>query len=156
MVIPLPAATPTPTIPIELLLIWRVDNYACCLQYFAWIWYYLGDMSNFCYSSQYCLRGTLYVLWNWYRRLQREEGRGGGKLHAQHTTHIIVERRTSNHGRRRRPPAAAANSNISDPTTPTLPTSRSLIDYAIGYKEMRQLSTIEGYLQSYGQARFGG
>jgi len=54
------------------------------------------------------------------------------------------------------PPAAAANSNISDPTTPTLPTSRSLIDYAIGYKEMQQLLTMEGYLQSYGQARFGG
>jgi hypothetical protein len=39
-------------------------------------WYYLGDMSNMYYSSQYCLRGTVYVLWNWYRRLQR----GGGKL----------------------------------------------------------------------------
>jgi len=52
--------------------------------------------------------------------------------------------------------AAAANSNISGPTAPTLPTAWSLIDYAIGYKDMQQLSTMEQYLQSYGQARYGG
>jgi len=52
--------------------------------------------------------------------------------------------------------AAAASSNISGPTAPTLPTAWSLIDYAIGYKDMQQLSTMEQYLQSYGQARFGG
>ena len=67
---------------------------------------------------------------------------------AQHTSSSYVEPWP--------PPAAAANSNISDPTTLTLPTSQSLIDYTIGYKEMQQLSTIEGYLQRYGQARFGG
>jgi hypothetical protein len=52
--------------------------------------------------------------------------------------------------------AAAANSNISKPKAPILPTAWSLIDYAIGYKEMQQFLTKEGYSQSYGQARFGG
>ena len=51
--------------------------------------------------------------------------------------------------------AAAANSIISDPTLPTLPTAWSLIDYAIGYKEIQQLSNMEGYSQSFGQARVG-
>jgi len=41
--------------------------------------------------------------------------------------------------------AAAANSIISDPTLPTLPTAWSLIDYAVGYKEMHQLSKMDGY-----------
>jgi len=50
--------------------------------------------------------------------------------------------------------AAAANSIISSPTLPTLPTAWSLIEYAIGYKEMQQLSKMEGYSQSFGQAKF--
>jgi len=41
--------------------------------------------------------------------------------------------------------ASAANSIISDPTVPTLPTAWSLIDYAVGYKEMQQLSKMDGY-----------
>jgi hypothetical protein len=56
------------------------------------VWYYLGDMSNMCYSSQYCLRGTFYVLWNWYRR--RKRWREVAQTHNLHTTHIIVERWT--------------------------------------------------------------
>jgi hypothetical protein len=46
------------------------------------------------------------------------------------------------------------NSIISSPTLPTLPTAWSLIEYAIGYKEMQQLSKMEGYSQSFGQAKF--
>jgi len=125
------------------------------------IWYYLGDMSNLCY-----LLKSILSTWHFLRiveLVQKTSARGGKRwrevaqtnnLRTTHNTHIDTHhRRTSNHGRRRPP---AANSNISDPTTPTLPTSRLLIDYAIGYKEMQQLSTMEGYLQSYGQARFGG
>lgn len=41
--------------------------------------------------------------------------------------------------------ASAANSIISNPTVPTLPTAWSLIDYAVGYKEMQQLSKMDGY-----------
>jgi hypothetical protein len=52
--------------------------------------------------------------------------------------------------------AAATISIISDPTAPILPTAWLLIDYAIGYKDMQRLLTMEGYSQSYGQARFGG
>jgi hypothetical protein len=52
--------------------------------------------------------------------------------------------------------AAATNSIISNPTLPTLPTAWSLIDYEIGYKQMQQLSEMEGYSQSSGQARVGG
>ena len=51
--------------------------------------------------------------------------------------------------------ADAANSIISDPTLPTLPTAWSLIDCAVGYKEMQQLSKMEGYSQSFGQVRVG-
>ena len=40
--------------------------------------------------------------------------------------------------------ASAANGIISDPTLPTLPTAWSLIDYAVGYKEMQQLSKMDG------------
>jgi len=75
----------------------------------------------------------------------------------QRTTHNTTHHRgpwPSQH--RQTMAAAAASSNISGPTAPTLPTAWSLIDYAIGYKDMQQLSTMEQYLQSYGQARFGG
>ena len=63
----------------------------------------------------------------------------------EHRRWSIVDRRTM---------AAAANSIISSPTLPTLPTAWSLIEYAIGYKEMQQLSKMEGYSQSFGQAKF--
>jgi hypothetical protein len=55
----------------------------------------------------------------------------------------------------RRTMAAATNSIISDPTLPTLPNAWSLIDYAVGYKEMQQLSKMGGYSQSFGQAKVG-
>ena len=63
----------------------------------------------------------------------------------EHRRSSIVDRRTM---------AATANSIISSPTLPTLPTAWSLIEYAIGYKEMQQLSKMEGYSQSFGQAKF--
>jgi hypothetical protein len=84
--------------------------------------------------------------------LQRQASRHHNvSHHAQHTTHHgtlpnIVDRWTT---------AATANSIISDPPLPTLPTAWSLIDYAIGYKEIQQLSKMEGYSQSFGQARVG-
>ena len=63
----------------------------------------------------------------------------------EHRRSSIVDRRTM---------AAAANSIISSPTLPTLPTAWSLIEYAIGYKDMQHLSKMEGYSQSFGQAKF--
>jgi len=50
--------------------------------------------------------------------------------------------------------AAAANSIISNSALCTLPTAWSVIDYTIGYKKMQQLSKMEGYSQSFGQAKF--
>jgi hypothetical protein len=49
--------------------------------------------------------------------------------------------------------AATANSIISDPTLPTLPTAWSLIDYAVDYKEIQQLSKLGRYSQSFGQGK---
>jgi len=77
--------------------------------------------------------------------LQRQASRHHNVCHhaQQNTQHIhhgalpnIVARQTM---------ASAANSIISDPTLPTLPTAWSLIDYAVGYKEMHQLSKMDGY-----------
>ena len=49
--------------------------------------------------------------------------------------------------------AANANSIISDPTLPTLPTAWSLIDYAVDYKEIQQLLKLGRYSQSFGQGK---
>jgi len=48
--------------------------------------------------------------------------------------------------------AADSNSNISDPTTPTLPPARHLIIDLTGYMDMQQLTSMGGYSQSYGLA----
>jgi hypothetical protein len=51
---------------------------------------------------------------------------------------------------------AAADSDISDPTTSTLPPAWYLIIDLTGYTDMQQLTLMSGYSQSYGLARFGG
>ena len=63
--------------------------------------------------------------------------------HAQHNTQHIHHGALPNIAARQTM-ASAANSIISDPTVPTLPTAWSLIDYAVGYKEMQQLSKMDG------------
>ncbi len=50
----------------------------------------------------------------------------------------------------------AADSNISDPITSFLPPAYYLIIDRTGYMDMQQLTSMDGYLQSYGLVRFGG
>jgi hypothetical protein len=71
--------------------------------------------------------------WN-YQKFHAQDICKRGVCTTTHNTQQIVKPWPSPH---RRTIAAAASSNISNPTAPILPTPWSLIDYAIGYKEMR-------------------
>ena len=109
-------------------------NYQC-----SWKFYLFCRMYS--YVEEYCESACGGV----HTFLQRQASRHHNVCHhaQQNTQHIhhgalpnIVARQTM---------ASAANSIISDPTLPTLPTAWSLIDYAVGYKEMHQLSKMDGY-----------